>query len=99
MCDAEWQRIRSLTKAENNEVFIALKKGYRTRLLPKFGPEEMKASKQVFTILAQQGGRDLVGKATTLAEETFWQTNRVNLSLTKKLAEETTKNNSICELK
>jgi NitT/TauT family transport system substrate-binding protein len=99
LCDAEWQRIRSLTKAENNEVFIALKKGYRTRLLPKFGPEEMKASKQVFTILAQQGGRDLVGKATTLAEETFWQTDSVNLSLTKKRAEETAKNNSICELK
>lgn len=87
LCDDEWQRIRPLTKAENDKVFIALKNEYRTRLLHKFGTEELKASKQVFTILAQQGGRDLVGKATTLADETFWQTDRINLSVSKKLTE------------
>jgi NitT/TauT family transport system substrate-binding protein len=77
-CDDEWQRIRPLTKAENDNVFTALKNEYRTRLLEKFGAEEIKASKQIFSVLAEQGGRNLVGKATTLAEGTFWKTNSVN---------------------
>jgi NitT/TauT family transport system substrate-binding protein len=80
LCDEEWQRIRTLTKAENEEVFHALKNEYRMRLLSKFGKEEIEASKQVFAILAQQGGRDLVGKATKLTEQTFWQTNFNNQS-------------------
>jgi len=80
-CDEEWQRIRPLTKAENDEVFIALKKEYRARVLDKFGPEEIKATKQIFAILAEQGGRDLVGKATSLAAGTFWQTAEINASL------------------
>ncbi len=73
LCDEEWQRIRHLTKADNDDVFIALKNEYRNRLLKKFSTEELNASQQVFTILAKQGGRDLVGKATTLAEKTFWK--------------------------
>jgi NitT/TauT family transport system substrate-binding protein len=77
-CDDEWQRIRPLTKAENDQVFIALKNEYRTRLLDKFGTDEIKASSQIFSVLAEQGGRNLVGKATTLAEGTFWKTNKVN---------------------
>ena len=98
-CDEEWQRIRPLTKAENDEVFIALINEYRTRLLHKFGTEEMKASKQVFRILAQQGGRDLVGKATSLAEETFWQTDKTNLPFTNSLAEGSTNHQMACPIK
>ncbi len=79
--DKEWQRIRHLTKAENDDAFIALKNEYRARILNKFGAEEVNASQQVFAILAQQGGRNLVGKATKLAEGTFWQTDKVNLSV------------------
>ena len=85
LCDQEWQRIRPLTKAENDDVFMALIKEYRARLLHQFGTEEREASKQVFTILAQQGGRDLVGKATTLADETFWQTDNVKLPTSNNL--------------
>lgn len=81
--DKAWQRIRHLTKAENDDVFMALKKEYRARILKKFGSEEVNASKQVYAILAQQGGRTLVGKATTLSEGTFWQTDKINLSVLK----------------
>jgi NitT/TauT family transport system substrate-binding protein len=98
-CDDEWQRIQPLTKSENDEVFNALKKEYRTRLLPKFGPEEMKATKQVFTILAQQGGRNLVGKATALAEGTFWPTNDMNLTMLYKQSNDSVNLQATCALK
>lgn len=99
LCDKEWQRIRPLTKAENDNVFNALKNEYRTILLQNFGTKEIKASKQVFAILAEQGGRNLVGKATTLAEGTFWQTAKINPSISKYVAEDTTKNAVTCPIK
>jgi NitT/TauT family transport system substrate-binding protein len=71
--DQEWQRIRPLLKAENDEVFDNLKHDYRAGLLHQFGEAEITASQQVFKILAEQGGRALVGKATSLSDGTFWQ--------------------------
>lgn len=97
-CDDEWQRIRAITKAENNKVFIALKNEYRARLLRKFDHEEINASKQVFTILAQQGGRDLVGKATALVEETFWTTEKVSQNIFNKLTKNTADLQITCPL-
>ncbi|MDX2370736.1 MAG: ABC transporter substrate-binding protein [Colwellia sp.] len=99
LCDDEWQRIRPLTKAENDKVFLALKNEYRTRLLHKFGAEEMEASKQVFAILSEQGGRNLVGKATTLAEGTFWQTAKINLPNSDQLAKDKTNHQVACPIK
>jgi len=99
LCDDEWQRIRPLTKAENDKVFIALKNEYKTRLLHKFGAEEIKASKQVFAILAEQGGRNLVGKATALAEGTFWKTAKINPSPSKQVAEDITNHLATCPIK
>ena len=71
--DGEWNRIRPLLKAENDEVFTALKKDYRSGLLGEFGTKEMEASKQVFNILAEEGGHALVGKATSLSDGLFWR--------------------------
>lgn len=70
--DKEWQRIRPLIKAENSEVFTLLKKDYRAGLLREFGHKEIAASQRVFEILAEQGGRALVGNATALSQGTFW---------------------------
>ncbi|MCW8865341.1 MAG: ABC transporter substrate-binding protein [Colwellia sp.] len=71
--ELEWQRIRPLIKAENAEVFSALKQDYRAGLLRQFGGKEIEASKRVFAILAEQGGSALVGKATALSAGTFWE--------------------------
>lgn len=88
LCDSEWRRIRNLTKAEDDSVFAALKEEYRTRALHSFGTDEIKASEQVFAILAQQGGRNLVGKATALAKDTFWQNDINNLPSSNKITED-----------
>lgn len=99
LCDEEWQRIRPLTKAEDDNVFNALKSEYRARILPNLGVEELNASKQIFKILAQQGGRNLVGKATSLAEGTFWKTNKVNPNHTSSLKKESSALQLTCPLK
>ncbi|WP_159819391.1 ABC transporter substrate-binding protein [Colwellia sp. 20A7] len=74
--EREWERIRPLLKAENDDVFTALKTDYRAGLLSEFGAKEIDASKQVFDILAQEGGRTLVGKATSLSDGLFWKSNQ-----------------------
>lgn len=98
-CDDEWQRIRHLTKAENDKVFLSLKDEYRTRLLNKFGHDEIKASNQIFSVLAEQGGRNLVGKATIVAEGTFWKTNKVNPNHTDLPAKNSINHQPTCPLK
>ncbi|KGJ87544.1 ABC transporter substrate-binding protein [Colwellia psychrerythraea] len=82
--DDEWQRIRSLIKAENTEVFNSLKKDYRAGVLREFGDKELAASQQVFDILAEQGGSALVGKATALSDGTFWRNDRLGNSSSSK---------------
>lgn len=98
LCDNEWKRIRKLTKAENDDVFNALKNEYRNRLLTNFSTKEINTSKQIFTILAEQGGRDLVGKATTLAEQTFWQPSKGNLSSANDKSAKVKNRQEICAL-
>jgi len=81
----EWERIKLLTKAENDQVFSALKTGYREIILRKFSSEEIKASQKVFAILSKQGGQTLVGKATKLDKNTFWHNSKVDLALPKNI--------------
>ena len=82
--DQEWQRIRALTKAENDEVFAMLKKDYRASLLQQFAGKEKAATKKVFNILAKQGGSALVGKASALSDGTFWHTELLEKMLSGK---------------
>jgi NitT/TauT family transport system substrate-binding protein len=79
--EREWDRIRPLLKAENSDVFLALKTAYRAGILREFGTREIEASKQVFNILAEQGGTDLVGKASTLSDGLFWQNSHLSYSI------------------
>ncbi len=70
--DAEWQRIRALTKADDVPTLEALKDNYREGIPHRFGPDELAAAERVFSILAREGGEELVGRSTTLTAGTFW---------------------------
>jgi len=76
--EVEWERIRPLVKAENDDVFTELKKDYRSGLLGEFGTKEMKSSKKVFNILAEAGGNALVGNATSLSDGLFWRPSQLS---------------------
>ncbi len=70
--DAEWERLRPLTKAENDEVFATLKRRFREGIVRRWGDEERAAAARLFAVLAELGGEKLVGRAKTLPEGTFW---------------------------
>ena len=68
----EWQRLRPLTRAENDATLAALKERYREGVVQRWGEDERQAAADLYAVLAQLGGEQLVGKSPTLAEGTFW---------------------------
>ena len=70
--DAEWERIRPLTKAEDDATFEALKRRFREGIIERWGEPERADAAAVYGVLAGLGGEQLVGGATELAPGTFW---------------------------
>ncbi len=70
--DKEWERLRSLTKAGNDDILVALRDAYRAGIPTSFNDDDIAAAEQLYAILAKYGGRDLVGDSVTLAPGTFW---------------------------
>jgi NitT/TauT family transport system substrate-binding protein len=70
--DAEWERIRPLTKAEDDATFAALKRRFRAGIIERWGEPERADAAKVYGVLAELGGAELVGDATALAPGTFW---------------------------
>lgn len=68
----EWDRLRPLTKAKSDKIFAALRQSYRDGIPKGFGDSDIAAAKQLFSTLAEFGGRDLIGNSPTLAPGTFW---------------------------
>jgi NitT/TauT family transport system substrate-binding protein len=70
--DAEWERLRPRMRAESEVIFKALIKGFREGIPTCSGQATMAAVEKTYGILAEVGGRQLVGDTTTLAPGTFW---------------------------
>ena len=68
--DAAWEDIRDLVGAETEAEFAALKEGYRQGI-PEAGPVDTKAAGAMLEVMADLGGAELVGQATTLPEGLF----------------------------
>ena len=69
----EWERLRSRMKAENDAVFTALRDAYRAGIPTCFGTQQQQAANEAFKILADTGGKALVGDLSSLPAGTFWQ--------------------------
>ena len=69
--DEEWERIRPLTKAEDDATFEALKRRFREGIIARWGAAEQADAAELYAILAELGGEALVGGATELAPGTF----------------------------
>lgn len=71
--DDEWELLRPLVRAADDDALAALRDGYRAGL-PTGTPAEHEASiREAYAIVARLGGRDLVGSAVELAPGTVWR--------------------------
>ena len=60
-------------KAESDQVFKALREAYRAGIPACFGEQQQQAANTAFKILAETGGKALVGNLSSLPAGTFWQ--------------------------
>ena len=81
--DEEWERIRPLTKADNDETLFALRDAFRAGIPRSFREAEQATAAEIFKLLAVEGGEKLVGKSTELNSGTFWEGFTVEPSLTE----------------
>lgn len=76
--DAAWESLRPIMKVKNEAEFIALREEYRNGIPTRFGAQEIRAAQQVFSILADIGGRALTGSTSHLSAGTFWPDYKIN---------------------
>ena len=69
---SEWDRLRPMMRAKDNATFIALRNGYLAGIPRSWGSAERKDAKELFEVLAKQGGKKLVGKSLKFQIGTFW---------------------------
>lgn len=69
--DGEWERIRPLTGASSTAELVALRDWYRRGVPPSRAVDQANV-RGLYQTLAQFGGEDLIGSASTLPEGTFW---------------------------
>jgi NitT/TauT family transport system substrate-binding protein len=70
--DAEWERLRPMMNAANDAEFAALKAGFREGI-PSPAPIDEAAAGGLLSLMAQLGGEELVGSATTLPQGVFYR--------------------------
>jgi NitT/TauT family transport system substrate-binding protein len=68
--ETAWDDLRPLMNAESDAEFEALKRGWREGI-PAPGPVDEAAVAELLTVMAELGGEELVGPATTLPEGVF----------------------------
>jgi NitT/TauT family transport system substrate-binding protein len=70
--DEEWERLRPLTRAEDDATLEALKRRYREGSVRSWGERERQAARKLYGVLAELGGEQLVGNSPVLVDGTFW---------------------------
>lgn len=70
--DKEWERIRPLVHAESDEVFTALKQGYRKGIVQRFADTNLSSLQTLYGVMASEGGKALTGGADSLDLHLFY---------------------------
>ncbi|NJO38381.1 MAG: ABC transporter substrate-binding protein [Rhizobiales bacterium] len=70
--DEEWERIRPLTKAEDDATLKALETRYQEGIPLSWGEVERADAAELYKLMAKLGGEELVGSSPELMPGTFW---------------------------
>jgi NitT/TauT family transport system substrate-binding protein len=70
--DAEWQQVKPLMGAADDNEMERLRDWYRRGIPRRWGEPERHAADQLFELLAAIGGPDLVGPISAVPTGTFW---------------------------
>ncbi len=70
--DAAWDRLRPIMNANSDAEFVALKAGF-IEGIPADQPVDIDAAARMLALMADLGGKDLIGAATTLPDGVFVQ--------------------------
>lgn len=70
--DAEWELLRARMNAKTDAQFDLLKAGFRAGI-PAPGPVDEAAAGKMLALMAELGGEELIGKATSLPDGVFVQ--------------------------
>jgi len=73
--DAAWQKIRPLTKVEDDLTQKHLRQSYCAGNIEHWGEAEQKAAEKVYVLLHKQSKQALTGKSEQLQKGTFWKFN------------------------
>ncbi|MDP3333287.1 MAG: transporter substrate-binding domain-containing protein [Methylococcaceae bacterium] len=73
--DAAWQKIRPLTKVEDDLSQKHLRQSYCAGNIEHWGEAEQKAAEKVYVLLHKQSKQALTGKSEQLQTGTFWKFN------------------------
>ena len=67
-----WETVRTLTKAQNDEVFHALRQAYPATILTDFSPRQARAFEQLFNLVVDAEQTALLGDMKQLAKGIYW---------------------------
>ncbi len=70
MEDANWEALRPMMNAANDAEYAALREGFRQGV-PAPGPVDTEAANRMLQVMAELGGEELVGQATSVPEGLF----------------------------
>ena len=70
--DDEWNRLRPLMRAGDDATFRALRDGFRAGIPSRWGEAERTDAARLFAVMAELGGKELVGDSAALQPGTFW---------------------------
>ena len=72
--DALWDKIRPVMNVKDDDaLFKQLRDDYRAGIVSHYIASGMDPAKQAFALMAQFGGKDVVGDVTDLDDGTFWK--------------------------
>ncbi|MCB1756115.1 MAG: ABC transporter substrate-binding protein [Gammaproteobacteria bacterium] len=71
--DAEWTRLSSLIRPESEDELHTIRDVWRAGVPGRFDDADLEGAALIFSILAEAGGKKLVGDSPVLAEGTFWR--------------------------